>query len=262
MIEDDFTYVIRKAFKGLNLAPAEAATRAGLPEKDVLAFSRGNFSADIARKLAPVLGLNPEALAIHDRYLPQPLRTSEIERLDLPFGSERVNAWLVTFGENRLLFDTGDDPHSCLAAISALKSDLPHLAFITHGHHDHIGGVSSLRALNIPVRGPEMTGPTKFSAGESWELGSGLILKSVDLSGHYVPSAGILLLAAAQPPILVTGDALFAGSMGGCETPELYQTALRNLRAALVSLPDDTILLPGHGPATTLGEERGRNPFL
>ena len=61
MLEDDFSWVIRKAFKGLALAPGEAASRAGLPENAVLALSRGKFSSDTARRLAPVLGLNPDA---------------------------------------------------------------------------------------------------------------------------------------------------------------------------------------------------------
>src|SRR5689334_467094 len=110
MLEDDFTYVIRKAFKGLALAPGEAASRAGLPENEVLAFSRGNFSADTARRLAPVLGLNPRALAKHDRYLPKPPTLSNIQRLDLPFDGERVNAWLVRAGDATILFDTGYEP--------------------------------------------------------------------------------------------------------------------------------------------------------
>jgi glyoxylase-like metal-dependent hydrolase (beta-lactamase superfamily II) len=62
--------------------------------------------------------------------------------------------------------------------------------------------------------------------------------------------------------VLVTGDALFAGSIGGCATPAIYQHALRQLREILAPLPDPTVLLPGHGPATTLGEERSANPFL
>ena len=264
MLEDDFTYVIRKAFKGLALAPGEAALRAGLPENEVLSFSRGNFSQEIARRLAPVLGLNPEALANHMIYHPRPIDRAEIQRLDLPFGQEQVNAWLVDFGTSRFLFDTGNDPHSCLDAISALNADLPNLVFITHGHRDHIGGVPSLEALDIPILGPEMTGAKKFSAGELWDLnGDGnFLLQGIDLSGHYVPSVGVLLRETGRPPLLVTGDALFAGSIGGCDTPELYQLALRNLRAALAPLPDETILLPGHGPATTLGEERVSNPFL
>ncbi|MES2660720.1 MAG: MBL fold metallo-hydrolase [Verrucomicrobiota bacterium] len=264
MLEDDFTWVIRKAFKGLALAPGEAALRAGLPETEVMSFSKGRFSADTARRLAPVLGLNPEALANHADYHPRALDRPEIHRLDLPFGGERVNAWLVDFGPMRFLFDTGNDAHSCIDAISALNTGLPQLTFITHGHRDHTGGIPSLDALGIPVLGPEMTGPKKFSAREVWDLDGdgGFILQGIDLSGHYVPSVGVLLREADQPPVLVTGDALFAGSIGGCDTPDLYQLALRNLRAALAPLPDDTILLPGHGPATTLGEERVSNPFL
>ena len=65
-----------------------------------------------------------------------------------------------------------------------------------------------------------------------------------------------------ERPVLVTGDALFAGSIGGCGTPAIYQHALRRLRDLLEPLPDETVLLPGHGPATTLCEERTANPFL
>ncbi|RYD56127.1 MAG: hypothetical protein EOP83_21445, partial [Verrucomicrobiaceae bacterium] len=96
--------------------------------------------------------------------------------------------------------------------------------------------------------------------GESFRRGP-LIVRTVDLSGHYTPSLGYLV-DGLSVPVLVTGDALFAGSMGGCDTPSLYQHALARLKDVLTSLPDSTVLLPGHGPATTLGEERSGNPFL
>jgi glyoxylase-like metal-dependent hydrolase (beta-lactamase superfamily II) len=88
-----------------------------------------------------------------------------------------------------------------------------------------------------------------------------LVVRACDLSGHAVPALGYHIEGLSMP-VLVTGDALFAGSIGGCATPAIYQQALCNLRAVLAPLPDATILLPGHGPATTLGEERGGNPFL
>ena len=245
MLEDDFSWVARKAFKGLGLAPAEAARQAGLPENEVMAFSKGKFSADTARRLAPVLGLNPAALATHDRYEPAPLTLPGIRRLDLPFGGERVNAWLVSEGGTVILFDTGYEPRSCIEALSTVR---PEQIFITHSHPDHIGGIASFG--KIPIHNSAGT----FHCGP-------LTIRTCDLSGHATPALGYHIEGLALP-LLVTGDALFAGSMGGCGTPELYQHALSRLKEVLTPLPDATVILPGHGPATTLGEERRSNPFL
>lgn len=260
MLEDDFTYVIRKAFKGLSLSPGEAASRAGLPEKDVLSFLRGNFSADTARRLAPVLGLNPEALATHDHYQPKPQSLPEIHRLDMPFDEERVNAWLIWTTDEAILFDTGYEPDSCAGALDDICAPILDRVFITHGHRDHIGGIRSfIERGNIPY-GSQIDEVWPMSPGESISCGS-LVVRACDLSGHYTPMLGFHIEGLAQP-VLITADALFAGSVGGCDTPELYQQALDRLRKVLAPLPDRTVLLPGHGPATTLGEERARNPFL
>jgi hydroxyacylglutathione hydrolase len=256
-LEDDFTWVLRKTLKGLDLAPALAAERAGLPENEVMAFSRGRFSAETARRLAPALGLDPDALAAHDRYLPRPLEISGIKRLNLPFNGETVNAWLITSADASVLFDTGNDPGSCAAALGETR---PNQVFITHGHNDHIGGVCDLAAMDIPVHGPAIDRALPVAPGEIFHCGS-LTLRACDLSGHFSPSVGYHVEGLTRP-VLITGDALFAGSMGGCATPPLYQHALRRLAAVLDPLPDETILLPGHGPATTLGEERLGNPFL
>jgi glyoxylase-like metal-dependent hydrolase (beta-lactamase superfamily II) len=76
-----------------------------------------------------------------------------------------------------------------------------------------------------------------------------------------MPALGFHIERLARP-VLVTGDAVFAGSMGGCASPAIYQHALRRLREVLAPLPDATVLLPGHGPQTSLGGERVANPFL
>jgi len=251
MLEDDFTWVIRKALKGLALAPSEAAALAKLPEGDVLAFTRGRFDADIATRLAPALGLNPSALASHHDYSPAPLELEGVTRIDLPFEAERVNAWLIRHSDKTLLIDTGYDG-SDLTKISGK----PDLVLITHSHHDHIGGLHALAKHGIPIRTPHAEG--LLQAGEEIRLG-GLIIHTCDLSGHATPSLGFLIEGLAKP-VLVTGDALFAGSIGGCD-PSRYQHALDRLRSVLAPLPGETVLLPGHGPATTLAEERLRNPF-
>jgi hydroxyacylglutathione hydrolase len=260
MLEDDFTYVLSKTLKGLTLAPSEVAKLAGLLEGEVLAFSRGNFSADVARKLAPVLGLNPEALANHATYSPRPLARPDIHRIDMPFAEERVNAWLVQADDVTLLFDTGYISDSCEKALGAMNIEKLDQIFITHEHPDHVGGISSFFKKGIPLHGSNIQGAAAMLPGEAVHCGS-LKIRACDLSGHAVPSLGYLI-EGLDLPILVTGDALFAGSMGGCATPERYQLALKSLKKVLSPLTDQTILLPGHGPATTLSEERVSNPFL
>lgn len=260
MLEDDFTYVIRKALAGHQLAPAEAAARAGLAEADVLALTRGHFSADVARQLAPVLHLNPDALAAHSQYSASPLAVPSIYRIDLPFGKERVNAWLIWAGEMAILFDTGFDPNSCTTAVDAIGPPPLKQVFITHNHVDHVGGVHDFLARGVIPLGAMIERAKPMQAGDSFRYGS-LTVRACDLSGHATPALGYFI-DGLEKPALVTGDALFAGSMGGCATPAVYQHALSRLRDVLSPLTSDTVLLPGHGPATTLGEERIANPFL
>lgn len=257
MLEDDFTYVLRKALLGHGLAPAQLAAKAGVPENEVLAFLRGSFSADLASRVAPVLGLNAAAFAAHADYLPKTRRLPGIRRLDLPFGNERVNAWLVLHGGTVVLFDAGFAEEDLMEELGAR---LPDRVFITHEHRDHVGGLEILLESSLPIHAAGIAGTLPMSAGESVRAGS-LEISAVDLSGHANPALGFLI-RGLETPVMVVGDALFAGSIGGCGSPEIYQTALRNLRAVLADLTDETILLPGHGPATTLGEERVSNPFI
>lgn len=259
-LEDDFTYVLHKALGGHELTPAQAASRAGLPETAVLDFLDGTFSPETARELAPVLGLNAEAFARHAAYLPEPLDLPEIERLDLPFGGERVNAWLVRSGDVIVLFDAGYKTSDLTKALDALCGRLPDRVFITHAHRDHVGAVTHFLQAGVPVHSADLPGTIPMKPGEMVICGP-LSIRACDLSGHAAPSLGFDVDGLAEP-VLVTGDALFAGSMGGCGSAASYRHALGRLRDVLGELPDATVLLPGHGPATTLGEERAANPFL
>ena len=256
MLEDDFTYVLRKALVMADLTPEQAGRQAGMSEAEVYAFMDGHFSAATARRLAAVVGLDAGAFSLHDRYEPQPLARPEIERLDLPFGRDQVNAWLVRAGHGSVLFDAGAEARDLLRRLKGA----PMQVFITHAHHDHTGALDHFLRIGVPVHAAGIPRTQELRAGGRIMAGP-LCITACDLSGHATPALGYHI-AGLPVPVLVTGDALFAGSIGGCASPVLYQTALHNLRAALAPLPDETILLPGHGPATTLGEERVSNPFL
>ena len=259
MLEDDFTYVLRKSLLGHSLSPAAAAQRAGIPEPEVLAFLRGSFSAETARSLAPVLGLNARAFAGHAVYQPAAMAVEGIERLDLPFGRDRVNAWLVMAGDSLVLFDAGCEAEDLLRELET-RGRMPDRVFITHAHHDHVGALPHLLRSGVPVHAAGIQGTIPMKPGDGVFCGP-LLVRACDLSGHADPALGFHLEGLSRP-VLVTGDALFAGSIGGCGSPQIYQYALRRLREVLEPLPDETVLLPGHGPATTLGEERVSNPFL
>ena len=260
MLEDDFTYVLKKALLGKGLAPAQVAGLAGLPESEVMALLRGTFSRDTACRVAPVLGLNAAAFAALPEYHPQPVIHPAIERIELPFEDEHVNAWLIRLGGSLVLIDAGFRPHDLLEALQSRCGRLPDRVFITHGHRDHVGAIRDLLAAGIPVHAAGIGGTISMKAADTVFCGS-MAIRACDLSGHFTPTLGFHLDGLGQP-VLVTGDALFAGSIGGCGTPEIYQHALRRIRDVMTGLPANTILLPGHGPATTMGEERVSNPFL
>lgn len=257
MLEDDFTYVLRKAMMGHAFTPEQAASRSGLATDAVAAFLEGSFNPDTARVLAEALGLNAEAFARHSSYQPSPVALKNIERLDLPFGDERVNAWLIEKSGNRVLIDAGFKPHDLEAS---LAGRLPDQVFITHSHIDHVGALDHFVVGKIPTYSADLPETIHLAPGTAVSCGP-LTIRACDLSGHSIPSLGYHIDGLPMP-VLVTGDALFAGSMGGCKSVEAYQLALSRLHEVLTGLPDETILLPGHGPATTLGEERHSNPFL
>ncbi len=255
MLYDSTADVIRKALRGLDLAPSAAAARAGLPERDVLASSRGPVDKEILRTLAPALGLDPDALAGLPGYLPPACPLTGVSRLELPFDDETVNAWLLDDGAGgKILFDAGDGRLDVRWALEE-RGVREVVVFITHAHGDHTGGLAGLGEMAKSVAGPKDLKP-----GET-RLQGKLSVRVIDLPGH-CPGALGYVVEGLGLPLCVTGDALFAGSMGGCGPGRPYQSALAALKAGVMSLPDETVLLPGHGPESTVGSERLGNAFL
>jgi glyoxylase-like metal-dependent hydrolase (beta-lactamase superfamily II) len=170
--------------------------------------------------------------------------------------------------------------------IDSIHRQGPTLAriLLTHGHGDHIVGISELRQAfpTAPVCCPAaevdlLTDAEKnlsalcgfditvSPADELLEPGKTLTLDKLvwhllDTSGH---SPGGMSFYCRQAGVVLSGDALFAGSIGRTDIPGADEAALlSHIRANLLTLPDDTLVYPGHGPATTIGDERRQNPFL
>ena len=251
MLEDDYAYVIHKALIGADLAEEKLVEQLGLTDSAWQSFLAGDFDVELAQKVAEILKLKPDAFTAYPIYHPKPVEVEGVTRIELPFKDWGVNAWWIEKDDTAIVFDTGTGPNDLVEAMPKTPDEV----FITHGHHDHVGGVEVLQEKGVIIHRPE-----SLESGQELCCGS-LRLVTCDLSGHYTPSLGYHV-DGLERPVLVVGDALYAGSMGKTSDPERYQQQLDTLKAAMNGLPDNTVLLPGHGPATTVGEEQERNPFL
>lgn len=213
-----------------------------------------------------------------------------LEVVQIPLGAIGTNCYLLSrHGSSRaLVVDPGADPERVMAALDERGLEAEAI-LVTHCHWDHIGGVAPLaRTLGIPVymsgiESPVLAGPTEFTPPtvdiEPWEVEhelaggeelqlAGIHLQVLHLPGHSPGSLGFLVPTPAgagddMPPLLFVGDLIFAGSVGRTDLPFAdHDTLLASCRLVLEQLPDTAILLSGHGPPTTVGRERGTNPFL
>jgi glyoxylase-like metal-dependent hydrolase (beta-lactamase superfamily II) len=133
---------------------------------------------------------------------------------------------------------------------------------LTHTHSDHIADLAKLKKeTNAPAFVSQLEpvpGAEGFSEGRSFIVGN-LQIASRKTSGHSVGGT-TFIISGLKSPVAVVGDSLFAGSMGGGMVS--YADALENNRTKILSLPQETVLCPGHGPLTTVGEEKQHNPFF
>ena len=199
-----------------------------------------------------------------------------------------TNCLVLSLGRGRpcWIIDPGLPPaaEEMLAYIEKDKLT-PQAILITHAHGDHMAGIDEIRRdyPNLPVylareEWPMLTDPMENLSGHFGrgvratpdnllDLTPGLSLdldgaawSVIDTSGHS-PGGRTLYCPAHQ--LAIVGDAIFAGSVGRVDFPHSDGSRLlRNLHEHILTLPDDTKLVPGHGPATTVGEERKNNPYL
>lgn len=189
----------------------------------------------------------------------------------LPLGSYQTNCYLCWDEDTRrcVIIDPGYTPEVVVQAMQALGLT-PAMIFLTHGHFDHVGGVRPLyQALNIPVYlceedaalPQELTaGPLCYTAeygeGDTIQLDS-LTFEVLQTPGH---TPGSVCLRCGD--VLFSGDTLFAGSCGRTDFPGGSWTEMMQSLKRLADLPGDCTVLPGHGPASTLEEERRFNPYM
>jgi len=264
-LEDFCEDIIAKAQNGLRLTNRELAERARIDLSTLRALKNGEPLEDPLRRIAPILGLDPERLVTSARkaWFPSEQKVSGLQMFVSEFRTMTVNAYLLTAPTGEaLLFDTGVDPDPILQYIEEKEITLEAI-LLTHGHPDHVAVLDPIASLSpqIPVYAHPSEGISRARAlswGESFPVGP-FQLRAVATPGH-TPGGTSFLLQQHSPPLAIVGDALFAGSVGGCAAD--YENALAAIRENLLSLPPETLVCPGHGPISTVGEERDHNPFF
>ncbi|HEY5742760.1 MAG TPA: MBL fold metallo-hydrolase [Terrimicrobiaceae bacterium] len=265
-LEDNYADILSKARRGLGLDIGALSTKAGLSAEVTNQILSGSFDEPGVRALAAALDLHPDRLAAIGRtdYRPAEIALMDgLSQFNTPFQDMMVNSYLVwdPASKKAVAFDTGADCDGMLETLAARDLKLE-LILLTHAHGDHILELDRLRERTgakawISEREP-VAGAQPFAVGKKFELGP-LVIETRSTWGHS-PGGVTYVVTGLARTIAVVGDAMFAGSMGGGGVS--YQDALTTNRQNIFSLPDETVLCPGHGPLTTVGEQKRVNPFF
>jgi glyoxylase-like metal-dependent hydrolase (beta-lactamase superfamily II) len=268
-LEDNVSDVIGKAQRGLGFSDADLAKKAGL-EPSELEEVKGIKDVDLAKveKLAQALRLGTKALVAlaEGQYRPKVDEPKPgFFHSNTPYGDMTVNSYLIWDAESgeAAAFDSGAD---CTPLIEKLKEQRLVLkdVYLTHTHVDHVVELDRLLEqaggqVTVHVNQYEkLDGAETFRPGASFTLGH-LSIESRDTKGHS-PGGTTFHVHGLDRPLAVVGDALFAGSMGGVRGD--YEEALTLIRTNILSQQDGTVIAPGHGPLTTVGQEKKSNPFF
>jgi hydroxyacylglutathione hydrolase len=271
-LEDHLGDIIRKARAMGSLPAGAAAAAAGLTEAELEALEDSGKAAKVVAfaGLASLTGLNAAKLEVVARgWLPAPRelgRWRELRQITTAASGNAVHCYLVWDEVTReaALFDTGWDVGPALRQVEEQQLQLRHL-FITHTHPDHVAGVELLRdrfpRLQLHTDSRSALPQHRNRRNDCIHLGS-LRITNRDTPGHAADGVTYIVgnWPEDAPHVAIVGDAIFAGSMGGAA--QHGQLAREKIRDQILSLPPDTLLCPGHGPVTTVAEEKEHNPFF
>ena len=209
-----------------------------------------------------------------------------------PAGSFATNCYVVApaAGEECVIIDPGQDATEGVEEILREHRLKPVAVILTHGHLDHVWSVAPVcgardvpafihpddrELLSDPAKGFGVTsaqlfgGLTLSEPDDVRELSDGAVLElaglelTVEHAPGHTPGSVTFRTPFEDVQVMFSGDLLFAGSIGRTDLPGGdHQAILRSLARVCLPLPDETVVLPGHGPQTTIGRERVSNPYM
>jgi|SRR5579884_104646 hydroxyacylglutathione hydrolase len=264
-LEDNVIDVVQKAQRGLGISDATLAEKANISLETIRKLREGDMDERVLLRIAPVLALDGRALCelASGRWRPEKIECDGLAQFNTRYHDMAVNAYLVWDATDRAAaaFDTGADCAQMLRFANRRGLTVK-LILLTHAHADHVADLARLReetraSVYAPAREP-VSGAEPIEEGKKFRLANLEI--TARLTWGHSPGGMTYVVGGLARPIAIVGDSLFAGSMGGGNVS--YQDALRNNLEKILTLPDQTIICPGHGPMTTVGEEKQHNPFF
>ena len=265
-LEDNFSDIVGKAQRGLEISDSELARKSGANMHAIRKVRDGQFDEATVRAIAPALNLDADALVElgQGKYKPSAIDNFDgLAQFNSSYSGMLVNAYLVwdLGSKHAVAFDTGAECDGMLKL--ATKENLSiKMILLTHAHPDHVADLPRLREetgaqIFAPAREP-VPGAENIEEGKHFRLGQ--IDIEARLTWGHSPGGITFVCTGLARPIAVVGDSMFAGSMGGGNVS--YKDAVQTNFEKILTLRDDTIICPGHGPMTSVGEEKEHNPFF
>ena len=265
-LEDSYVDIILKAMRGAGITKKQIAKKFNIEHAKIKSLLSGQVNVENIILIAGFLGLDAGKLiyiALNKNELVD-IKIPYLRQFNLPYGEMLVNSYIIWEQNYGIawIFDTGPDAKPIIEFLIEKNLRVDGI-FLTHTHRDHIACLDELREKvgnpSVYVHQLEfIDGCEAIEEGFKDSLGS-LSLETRHTHGHSV--GGITYIISGLPKKLaIVGDAIFAGSMGGGMVS--YEDALRTNREKIMTLPDETVLCPGHGPITTVKEEKTHNPFF
>jgi len=280
-LEDDFCDIIKKSRHGQSLSLTTVAQESHLSQHDLETLEKGARlpNSDEVNALSQVLHLRPQPLTsiVIDGWTPKtaPSWITQDGLITTVLGDisgYEVKGYLLSdlITRESLMIDTGYNAKQMLETLQVHQLNLKGVC-LTHGHTDHAGGLDEiLERWPVPVYlgkedvdllpwEPPQALLKPLQDRQKISIGS-RTLECLATPGH-TPGGFCFRLHNNGQSLCFVGDTLFAGSIGRSNPFSLYPNHLTSIRDIILTLENDTVLLPGHGPPTTVQEEQRHNPF-
>ncbi len=271
-LEDTFGDIVRKAMRGAGIDTAQLAAASGVAAPSIAKWIKdeGRPNDDEARALASVLHLDGAKLAdsAAQRWEPPVIERSDVRRHPQDPHPSNGYVFFLEKGRRAALVDPAGIPQNLLRIVRDGDYHLQYI-LITHKHPDHCDATADvakafpdakivMHALDVHAIGSLASNALAVRDGETLPFGDGSTIRMLHTPGHTDGSSCFLFQDA-----LFSGDTLFAASVGGAYgDASTYDDILNSVRSKLFTLPDETVVMPGHGPPTVIKLEKEHNPFF